>query len=113
MKKETYYILCFDDSTGKPQKIAREVAGYVFNDPASGLTFGARYNARVWELTELSTGLLASYRSGVRAITKRAGITAYLDEMRETIADLVKARGDVVELFATLKAAAIAEKGVI
>ena len=101
MKKGQYNILI--QTEGEIGMI--RVDGYILPDPESGLTFGARYRNRVWEITELSTGLLITSHADPHLVTNREDILPYIDRMRSTVLNLLKTHPESVDRFERVRKA--------
>lgn len=101
MKKGQYNILVkYEDGMS-----VERVDGYILPDPESGLTFGARYRNRVWEITELSTGLLVTSHADPHLVTHREDILPYIDRMRSTVLNLLKTHPESVDRFERVRKA--------
>lgn len=89
MKRGTYWIRCNREKEGI---VAVKVAGHIIPDAESGLTFGARFAGREWQVTELSTGLLCS--TSEHKPQNAADIIPFINRTRGAIVSAMRSHTD-------------------
>lgn len=80
-----YFTYCKLPKTGEEKAI--KVKGYLYND-RYGRQYGARKEGYVWQITELSSGLLANSK----VIYKRKEIQEYIDKIADTVIKLFEGK---------------------
>lgn len=86
MKSGEYYISCSEKDVGK---YVRKVSGWIIRDDENKMDFGARWVAhKMWEVTELSTGLLVS--APYNRPADKADIIPFIKRTRSAIVQLME-----------------------
>lgn len=99
MKKGKYQIMIRTDG----EIGLSTVNGWIIPDEKSGLTFGARFRAGRWEITELSTGLLITDSAEAHTVKNKILIPHYIEKMRDVITGILKQHHEYIEKFEKLK----------
>ena len=99
MKKGKYKILI----NTKGEIGILTVNGWIIPDEKSGLTFGARFRAGRWEITELSTGLLITDNAEAHTVKNKILIPHYIEKMRDLIVKLLGEHPEYIKRFNNTK----------
>ena len=89
MQKSNYFII---QRTGK-EITKKSVPGYIVKEDRTGLIYGVRRVNNLWQVTELSTGLLCSKSSD--NINQMNKIGDYIKKISGQVKELLKARPEL------------------
>ena len=97
MKEGKYYIL---KRNLNDEIVAERVSGYLITHEPSGLSFGCSYNEGYWDITELSTGLRITTRTGtLRTVNNKDMIEPYIDKFANLVKNVVVSHPEFIDRF--------------